>query len=384
MLAVAGVALAVLLVVLLVGLGHGLFSTGSEAISWISRDLWVSGGGLGLAPGAVGSVENPIHGAHSVAADIERDDRVAAAQPLAFMTVYVSPNTSDFTTVVGVGAAPSGNPSAIDRAQVELNDSHYRNGSYDGPMTHEIIIDPGTAEQLGVGVNDTLHVGGTLAAARTNEFRIVAVSGRFSTFLGTGTVAMPLSELHEVTGSTGTDPAALVGVTLTPGASADAVEQDIEQRHPELAVRGNDEQVRSIIGGQASVVVGALALVVLAVVSGIVLVVNVLATLVRGQRAELAALKASGISGRSLVIVVLAEGALLGTVGGLVGIGIAPVAVDGLNLFLADLSGFAKLIKTPTWVYALGMGLATTMGVVGSTVAGRQVARLSPLAHLRR
>ncbi|WP_255196431.1 ABC transporter permease [Halorarius litoreus] len=382
-LAVVGVALAVLLVTLLLGLGFGLFSTGGEAISWINRDLWVTGGGLGIQAGSVGGVENPIQNSHQVAASISADGRVAAAQPLALMTVYVSPNGSEFDTTIGVGTVGEQDPNVGDNQGLRLNDSHYANGTYDGAMRHEVIISPETAEKYDVGVNDTLYIGGTLSQARANEFRIIAVSGRFSTFLGTSSVAIPLSELQEITGTTGTDRAALIGVTLEPGADADAVERDIEREYPELEVRGNSEQVRQIVGGQAAVVVGVVSLVVLAVVSGVMLVVNVLATLVRGQRAELAALKASGVSGGSLVFLVLAQGLLLGIVGGVAGVAAGPLAVDGLNLVLKDLSGFANLIKTPWWVYGFGVGLAVTMGVLGATVAGRQVAKLSPLDHLR-
>jgi putative ABC transport system permease protein len=378
-----GVALAVLLVTLLLGLGFGLFTTGGEAISWINRDLWVTGGGLGIQAGSVGGVENPIQNSHQVAADIQSDSRVAAAQPLALMTVYVSPNTSEFDSTIGVGSVGAQQPNAAADSGLYLNDSHYANGTYDGPMTHEVIISPTTAERYDVGVDDTLYIGGTLSQARENPFTVVAVSQRYSTFLGASAVAVPLSELQEITGTTGTDRAALIGVTLEPGANAAAVERDVEREYPDLEVRGNDEQVRQVVGGQAAVVVGVVSLVVLAVVSGVMLVVNVLATLVRGQREELAALKASGVSGRSLVVVVLAQGLLLGLAGGLVGVAVGPVAVDGLNVVLADLSGFANLAKTPWWVYAFGVGLAGTMGVLGATVAGRQVASLSPLDHLR-
>ena len=383
LLAVVGVALAVLLVTLLLGLGFGLFTTGGEAISWINRDLWVTGGGLGIQAGSVGGVENPIQQSHEVAATIQRDRRVAAAQPLALMTVYVSPNTSEFDSTIGVGSVGAQQPNARADSGLYFEDGHYANGTYDGPMSHEVIISPTTAERYEVGVNDTLYIGGTLSQARQHPFTVVAVSGRYSTFLGTSAVAMPLSELQEITGTTGTDRAALIGVTLEPGADADAVERDIEREYPELTVRGNDEQVRQVVGGQAAVVVGVVSLVVLAVVAGVVLVVNVLATLVRGQRAELAALKASGVSGRSLVVVVLVQGLLLGLAGGALGAAVGPFAIGGLNAVLAELSGFANLAKAPWWVYAVGVGLAVTMGVLGSTVAGRQVARLSPLDHLR-
>lgn len=379
-LAVIGVALAVLLVTLLVALGYGLFTTGGEAIAWLERDLWVSGGGLGFQLGTVGGIENPIQNSHQTAAAIQADERVAAVQPIALMSVYVSPNTSSFDSTIGVGTIRYG--TATGPSRVGFNDTHYANGTYNGSMTHEVVISPATADQYNLSVGDTLYIGGTLQTARANAFRVKAISSRYSTFLGTSAVAVPLSELQRITGTTGRDPAALLGVNLKPGADATAVEQSIEQQYPLLEVRGNDEQVQQLIGRQTAVVVGVLALVVVGLGGGFTLVVNVLATVVRSQQAELAALNAAGVATRSLVGVVFAQGALLGICGGLLGIGVLPVAVDLLNGLLADLSGFARLAKTPWWVYAGGFGLAVVVGTLAATVAGYQVARLSPLRHL--
>ncbi|MEF8863956.1 MAG: hypothetical protein V5A40_19735, partial [Haloarculaceae archaeon] len=107
-LAVLGVVLAVVLVVMLGGLGYGLTTTGDEAIDWLDRELWASSGPVAFAPGAVGGVENPIENSHEVAARMERVDGVAQAQALAFQAVYVSPDGGEFDTVVGVGGTGNG------------------------------------------------------------------------------------------------------------------------------------------------------------------------------------------------------------------------------------------------------------------------------------
>lgn len=384
LLAVVGVALAVVLVTTMVGTGYGLATTGDEAISWINRDLWVSGGTLSLAPGSVGGVENPVENSHRVSQDIESRSAVESATPLAFQAVYVSPNDSEFQTVVGVGIGVSPNDSAAKRsgASFSVGDAHYANGRYDGPMTHEVVIAPRTAERFDVGVNDTLYIGGTIAQARNNEFRVVGITSGFSTFLGTPTVTLPLSELQEVTGTTGTDRAALIAVTLSDRSDPSTVARGIERDHPGLTVRTNDQQVQRIVGRQVSLVAGAVALVGLALVAGLLLVLNSLALLVYQQRPELAALKASGISGRLLVGMVLAQGAVIGVLGGVLGIAATPPTVEMVNHVAESISGFPNLVKTPAAVLALGLGVALVMGVLGASVAGWRVARLSPLAGL--
>jgi putative ABC transport system permease protein len=384
-LAVVGIALAVLLVVLLSGLGYGLTTTGGQAIDWLDRDLWATTGPVTFAPGAVGGVENPIEDAHAVAAEMERVEGVREVQALAFQAVYVSTDGETFDTVVGVGGTGSGNTLAIQRGRTfSGGDVHYANGTYEGPMSYEVIVGPRLADRYGLEPGDTLHVGGTLAAARENEFRVVGVSNTFSRFLGTPTVALRLSELQEVSGGTGSDRAAILAVSLEDGADPATVERRIERAFPRFTVRTNDEQVGAVIGNQGPVLAAAATLVALSLVAGVALVTNVLALLVAQQREQFAALKAAGVSGRLLAVAVLAQGLVVGLLGGLLGLGLAVPATTLLNRIVADLSGFPDLLATPPWLLAGGVTLAAVVGLGGSTVAGWRVSHLSPLDHLRR
>ncbi|MEF8841313.1 MAG: ABC transporter permease [Haloarculaceae archaeon] len=384
-LAVVGIALAVLLVVLLSGLGYGLTTTGGQAIDWLDRDLWATTGPVAFAPGAVGGVENPVEDAHLVADRMGRVEGTSEVQALAFQAVYVGTDGEEFDTVVGVGGTGSGDTIVVDRGRTfSGGDVHYANGTYEGPMTGEAIVGPRLAERYGLEPDDTLHVGGTLAAARENEFRVVGVSNTFTRFLGTPTVALHLSELQEVSGGTGSDRAAILAVTLEDGADPAAVERRIEREFPRFDVRTNDEQVGAVIGNQGPVLAAATTLVALAVVAGAALVTNVLALLVAQQRERFAALKAAGVSGRLLAVTVLAQGLVVGLLGGALGLALALPAASLLNGIVADLAGFSGLLATPPWLLAGALILAAVVGVGGSTVAGWRVSRLSPLAHLRR
>lgn len=384
-LAVVGIALAVLLVVLLSGLGYGLTTTGGQAIDWLDRDLWATTGPVAFAPGAVGGVENPVEDSHRVAVEMERVEGVTAVEALAFQAVYVSTDGETFDTVVGVGGTGSGDTLAIQRGETFSDgDVHYANGTYEGPMTYEVLVGPRLAERYGLEPGDTLHVGGTLAAARENEFRVVGISNTFSRFLGTPTVALQLSELQEVSGGTGNDRAAILAISIADGEDPAVVERRIERAFPEFEVRTNDEQVGAVIGNQGPVLAAATTLVALAVVAGIALVTNVLALLVAQQRERFAALKAAGVSGRLLAIAVLSQGLVVGLLGGALGLVLALPASTLLNRVVADLSGFPDLLATPPWLLAGSVALAAVVGLGGSTVAGWRVSRLSPLAHLRR
>jgi putative ABC transport system permease protein len=382
-LSVVGIALGVVLVVSLAGLGYGLTTTGDEAIDYLDHDLWATSGQVELNPAGIGGVANPIPQAHRTTEEFESHERVRDAQALAFQTVYVSDSPSNFDTIAGVGLTGNGSR-VVGGGGFSTGDVHYANGSYDGPMTHEIFIDERTAERYDVGVNDTLYVGGTIYQAERNEFRIVGVTRSFSRFLGVPTVAMHLSELHEVSGTTGSDRASIVGVSLAEGYGTERSQRALEREYADFDFRTNDEQVGAIIGRQASVLAGAGTLVLLAVVAGIALVLNTLALVVYHQREALAAMKAVGMRGRTLGVMVGTQGVLFGLVGGAVGCLLVPPLVSVVNGFVADLTGFTELIKTPLWLYGVGLGLALSMGTLGSLVAGWRAASIDPLAVLSR
>lgn len=379
--AVVGVGGAVFFIVVLGGLGFGMLTTGERAIAWFQSDLWVTGGALAIEPSGVGGLANPIDDAHERSAELETIDGVQYAQPVAFQTVYVSPDGEQFDTIVGVGIG--GNTGRLGVAsRFNRRDVHYANGAYDGPMTNRIIVGPALADRYDLAEGDTLHVGGTLVSAREHEFTVVGIAADFSNFLGTPTVGMHLSELQEVSGTTGTDSAALIAVTLAPGADADGVSRTIEDEHPSFDVRTDAEQVRATIGAQAPILATAVTFMFVAVVGGIVLIGNVLAIHVHHHRRELAALKATGVGTRTLLGVVGSQGAVLGLAGAVLGSVVALPVTVLLNVWVEAYTGFSGLVATPAWLLVGGLTLGIAMGVLGATVAGWRVARLSPHAHL--
>ena len=384
-LAVLGIALAVLSTTLLASVGFGVLETGTQKFDASGRDLWVTGGPIELAPGTVGGFKNTVLDSHEVAADIKEREDVLTATPMAFKTVYVSTNGSEYDTVVGVGMPKSGGQSVAVQKGTSFTqpDVHYGNGSYNGPMTHEVVIDPRIAEMYNLSVGDTVHIGGTIVDAKQNEFTVVGISPTFSRFLGAPTVAVHLSELQEITGTTGTDRATWITIKLRDDANVTAVQQELQRQYPEYDVRTNQEQMRSILDDKAIIMAAAATLVVLAIVAGLALTINLLALIVYQQQTELAALKAIGLSSRTLVGVVAGQGIILGAIGGTLGLALTPPAVVALNYVATQLVGFENLLRTPNWVLLAGGAIALVIGTISAMVAGWRIARINPLVHLR-
>lgn len=382
-LAVVGICLAVLSMTVLASVGLGVVETGEEKFDASGRDIWITGGAIELAPGSVGGFENTVYDSHAIAEDVQSREDVKTAVPMAFQTVYVSPNKTEFKTLIGTGAPARGGSVRITEGQpFSRSDVHYADGSYDGPMTNEVVISPQTASLFDVGVNDTLYIGGSLGSARRNEFRVVGISPTFSSFLGTPTVVLQLSELQEVTGTTGTDRATMITVDVVEDASVATVERELQTTYPEYEIRTNREQLQATLQRQAVLIAAGLSLVALAVIAGIALTTNLLLSLVYQQRETLAALRAQGAATSTLVGIVAVQSVLLGVTGGVLGAAMTIPSVRVLNEVAYALVGFENVVSVQPQILSAGVTAALVIGVVGALVAGWRVAQFSPLEQL--
>jgi putative ABC transport system permease protein len=382
--AVLGVAMAVLAAVLLAGVGIGVLEFGKGKFQQSGQDLWVAGGPMELRPGTVGGFQNSVVDSHGVAASIEEHDSVVAAVPLLFQTVYAGRNATDFQTVMGVGSPGGGGMVSISEGRgFRGGDTHYANGTYDGPMTREVIIDGRTADLLGVGVNDTIHLGGTIATARRNEFTVVGISPTFSRFVGAPTVVVRHSELQELTGARGSDRASVILVRVTEGADVTALQSDLSESHPRYTVRTNDEQLRATLRDKAVVLFSGASLFVLAVVAGFLLVLNMQLSFVIRHRETFAAVAAVGVSRSSLAWIVLVHALFVGVLGGLLGVGLAVPGIELVNALTAWVTGFENVAKLPRRVFLGGFALAVLVSAAGGLAATVYLARVNPLDNLQ-
>jgi putative ABC transport system permease protein len=383
-LAIVGIAMAVLATVLLVSVGFGVIETGQQKFDQSGRDLWVTGGPVEIRPGSAGGFENSLVNSHAVAANISSREDVATAVPMAFQAVYVGKNTSEYQTLIGAGA-PARGPSVqiTEGTAVQSRDTHYAGGEYDGQRTRQVVIDQRTAALLNVSVNETLYIGGTLATARQNEYTVVGISPTYSRFIGAPTVTVPLSELQALTGTTASDRATFISIRLQDGADASAVERELAAAYPEYTIRTNQEQLEATVQDKITVIASGVSLVVLAVVAGILLTMNLQLSFVYQRRETFAALQALGTSNSSLAAIVLTNTVLIGVLGGVVGIGLAFPATRAVNWIAAELSGFEQVVTLSNRILLGGIGVALAVSLLSAAAAALYLRRLRPLSVLR-
>ncbi|GAB3411443.1 hypothetical protein GCM10027435_03040 [Haloparvum alkalitolerans] len=385
LLAVAGVALAVLAVTLLAGVGVGVVETGDQLFNESDRDLWVSGGPIQIAPGTVGGFQNPVPDAHTLSAEIQEHPDVQTAVPMGFQVVYVSPDGEEFDTVMGSGAPGGGGSVAITNGSgFSGADTHYAGGEYDGPMTHEAIISPEIAERYDLEVGDTIYMGGTIANARRNEFEVVGISPTFANFLGTGTVTTRLSELQTLTGNAYQDRATLITIRLEDGADPETVRDELAAAHPEYTFKTNQEQFVDLLERQAVILAGGVSLVVLGVIGGALLAVNLLLSLMYAQRDAFSVLRALGGSRTQIVGVAVTQAIAIAAGGCFVGLVLTPPTAIVLETVAATVTGFEGLVQVPQEAYLGGVAVATVFAIIGSLAGAWRVTRLTAAAELVR
>jgi putative ABC transport system permease protein len=108
---------------------------------------------------------------------------------------------------------------------------------------------------------------------------------------------------------------------------------------------------------------------------------NTMAISVRERVGELAVLKAIGFTDRSVLFFVLAEALTIALVGGLLGLGLAALAVPALG---AALNGLLPTLILSKPILAFGLGLAILVGGVSGLLPGIGAMRMRVVNALRR
>ena len=383
LLAVIGVALAVLAITLLVSTGLGVLETGQEQFDTADRDLWVTSSETRMTADGGGGFENTLYDSRNLSTEMESHDGVSDAVPLAFDMAYINNGeANEPQSVVATGVSGSGPAVQVTEGEELPTDPHFVDESEEVDTTREVLIDQETAQTHNITVGDTISLGGSLTAAQDNQFTVVGISSTFEEMSGAPTVTLPLNEFHQVTGTTQTEPATFITVTVEDDADVEAVQQDLEATYPEYEIRSNQEQLSAVLQEQVIHLAAAGALIVLAISAGVALTMSLLSLVVYQQRQTFAALTAQGVSPALLIYTVIGQGLVIGILGGTFGVALTPPAVIGLNRLSEAVVGFEGLVQTAPWVYAVAVGIAVGIGTSAAMIAGWRVSRSAPLDHL--
>jgi len=350
--AVGGVALALMLILALDAVVGGMEAKLTAYIDYSGADIFVAQSGVRNMHMAVSAL--PL----SVRSQVRAVPGVATVTPVLYLTnVVVSGGNRHLAYVIGLPPkAVAGGPWRIVAGKAL-------------PGTREAIIDRGVAEQSGIGLGDTVKILG-------EEFTVAGLSEGTANL--TNSVAfITRADFARLRGDAAA--ASYILVTVTPGQSPDIVARKIEALVHDVTAQTRQEfaaQERKVISDMSTDVIAIMNLV--GIVIGMAVMALTVYTGTLARRAEYGVLKALGARTRQLCAVVLAQAIISVGIGFLLGLGFtlalaAIVPYTGLNLFLQVRS--VALLKVGA--------AAITITAVSAILPIAQIAGLDPAMVFR-
>ena len=343
---VAGVAFAVLLVLIVLGLYRGWSGVGS-LYGDMPGELWVS------QPGT----SDPFHSTSFLPlSDAQRLARVPGVR--AVIPVY--------TRHIAFG--PRGHETDVFAMALAVPEPLGRAGAAYVPAPGRIDVDRVLAQQVGVGVGETLDVlGRPLVVERIHS----GGNSIFQTAFLNPADATALFGIDRLVN--------FVLLSLRPGADATAVAADVAAALPATETHTAEEFATSFadrVNAGFLAVVGVLVGIGFVVGGAVIALTTYTATVEKAR--EFGVLKAIGASGGFLYRVVLDQSLLVGTLGSLLGIATAVAAADLITRQVPE------FITDLRWTDAAGVFLAALLtAVAASYVPVRRIEHIDPAQVFR-
>jgi len=236
---------------------------------------------------------------------------------------------------------------------------------------YETVIGTSIATQYNVGVGDRIEI-------RDKYFTVVGVLEYTGSFFD-ATAAVPLDIAQDVY-----DMGDMVSMIFA--IPEDGVDGDLLAKRIKLSVDGVDTLSPSELEEEAkqslmifSVITVSAA--VLAAIIGGLSVMNTMLMSVMERTKEFGILKALGAERRDILLMTVGEAAIMGLLGGLLGLACGWVVVYGMNLWLAD-KGIVLFLITPRLI-AVAMLFAILLGTLSGIYPALRASRMSPMEALR-
>jgi putative ABC transport system permease protein len=360
LLSLLGVALAIGLMVAVTGISLGLAS--ESVVQSDGVDYWIVPEQAGVESIAISTGGPRLGDVHATSREIASDPRVDYATPVLLELVPVrDATTGERKYVLAAGIVPEAGQRVLGlpAGALEPGDPHYANGSYDGPLTNEIVLNDAAATVTNTSAGDRL----ALAGANRSMSVVNVSAGTTDTAVGNVPVALVhLSELQTLTGGTSGDTAD----QLLVGTSDPSVRESLEGRYPRTTVvtrSGLSAQQVSTSNLPLAVAVAAL---VAAVVVGVLFVTTLMGLEVSADREQMGALVAIGYSRRSLSVLVAAETVVVSLIGGALGIGVGLLGIGVSNALGQRLFGVETVSIFQPRLAGYALAVSVLIGLVGA------------------
>ncbi|WP_049924057.1 FtsX-like permease family protein [Halopiger djelfimassiliensis] len=394
-------AVAVTIALLVIVTGVALALAGGGVASEDDADVRIVPEETG-ALSSVDGVESPRLGAtNERAATMRSQAGIDHATPVLVEPVRLEPTGSgtdggdgDPHTVLVVGVVPDEEPRTVgglSTAELEPGDTHYANGSYDGPRNGEIVLSAAAADRLGATTADELTVssqrreadepGSTPTETEPPTVTVTAVETA-----GTDRetdVSVALVHLSEIQSVAGSDDGELADRVLVWG-DPEAAQTAATDAYPAAAVEADRETDPSALFEDGL----ALATSLLALLVGLTICASFVATTtgmtVDDDRRTLAVLASVGFPTHSRLVLVAVSTLVTTLCGALLGVGLGVLGVRVVNAVAnTTVAPGAVAVVHPLFV-PYGIAVALVSGLVAVPYPLAVAARTSVLEEVGR
>jgi putative ABC transport system permease protein len=246
-------------------------------------------------------------------------------------------------------------------------------GSLDGLEPGHLLISSANAEELGVGVGDTVTV--TFAETGPTTMEVAGTFDKGSLINATYVMTLPDFAANVTSKLDGA-----ILMTNAPGVDPDAAKSTIEKAlvdYPNVEVN-NPADITADARASVDQLLGIVtALLLLAVVVAILGIVNTLVLSVVQRTRELGLLRAVGGTRRQVRAVIRRESVLMSLLGALTGVGLGTLAGVALSRALAD-EGITT-ISVPITTLAIYLLVAVAVGLLAALGPARRASRVDVL-----
>jgi putative ABC transport system permease protein len=360
--------LSVLAIALGVALGYAVQLITGAAVNELALGVQFLSGDADL------QVRGPRSGFdEAVYPQLARLREVAVASPVVELDAKLA-DRSDALKIIGIDVfrAAAVQPGVVAESADRLD--HLR--------SDRLFLSPAAARSLGVDVGDslsfqvalrvaTLHVAGLLTADAQQRFAVMDIAGAQANFDRLGRITR-------------------VDLRVRPGVDVDAFRERLQTLLPAgLAVQRPEASVKASESLSRSYRVNLNILALVALFTGGLLVFSTQALAVVRRRAQLALLRVLGVTRRQLVILLVAEGALVGIVGSALGLaGGFVLAQAALRIIGADFGagyfrGLAPTLTPAPLALAAFFCLGVVIAMLGSLAPALEAARAPPAPALK-
>ena len=335
---------------------------------------------------SVDGVEGPRLGAtNERASKIHAHDGVAHASPVVIETARLKAADGEPQTVRLVGVVPDDEfrtVAGLPTDRLEAGDSHYANGSYDGPRAGGIVLSRTAADRLGASTGDELAV--SQGPVETTEpsvtVTVTAVTETEDGGSGAPVALVHASELQSLSGAADGELADRVVIW----GETDAARSAAADAYPDasVAVAGAPDPTALFEDGLA------FATSVIALVVGVTICASFVATTmgmtVDEDRRTLAVLESIGIPARGRLAVIAISTGIMTLVGSLVGVGLGAAGIAGVNAVAGATVAPGAVAQFHPLFVPYGIAVALLSGLVAVPYPLAVAARTSVLAEVGR